>query len=293
MTRVLVTGGTGYVGTWIVRGLRDRGCEVIVAGRHEPLTLEGSRFMSVDLLDHAGHRRLIDAAEPDVLVHAAWTTEHGIYWASPANLPWVGASASLLHAFQEGGGSRFIGVGSCAEYSWPYDKGEAGSGRPSSFYGVSKRALGEVSLRFAAEAGISAAWARVFFSFGPGEDRRRLVPRLIDDLSAGRDVVVQNPQAVRDFLPVQMIGDALAAVTVSPVTGVVDVGSGTGVRLGDLARWLGESLNAAQHVILGDAADAEPAVVADVTALRTIDGLERPLAPDGWRALLLTAAHDA
>jgi hypothetical protein len=90
-----------------------------------------------------------------------------------------------------------------------------------------------------------------------------------------------------------MIGDALAAVTVSPVTGVVDVGSGTGVRLGDLARWLGESLNAAQHVILGDAADAEPAVVADVTALRTIDGLERPLAPDGWRALLLTAAHDA
>jgi hypothetical protein len=105
--------------------------------------------------------------------------------------------------------------------------------------------------------------------------------------------VIENPQAVRDFLPVQMVGDALGAIAMSHVTGFLDVGSGTGIRLGDLATWLGETLNAAHHVILGDGANAEPSVVADVTALRTIDGFHTSLSPDVWRAFLVTAARNA
>ena len=58
--------------------------------------------------------------------------------------------------------------------------------RPSTLYGVSKRATHEIAASYAAETAMELAWGRLFFLDGPGEHPERLFPSVARALIAGR-----------------------------------------------------------------------------------------------------------
>ena len=118
MTRVLVTGGTGFIGKHVTAALLDRGCEVRVVGRSKcPAKLDArAEYLSADLIDPQNSMAPLFLQKPDMLVHLAWETRHGHFWQAPENLLWASASLRLLHAFAAQGGKRVICAGSCMEY---------------------------------------------------------------------------------------------------------------------------------------------------------------------------------
>lgn len=213
MSRVLVTGGTGFVGVHVAASLRRMGHDVVASGRGDG-----------DLLQDGAAARLMASARPDVLVHLAWYTEHGRFWAASENGPWVEASLELLNAFARAGGRRAVVGGTCVE-AWP----------GSSPYAAAKDRLRRKAERWAGDGGVSLAWARIHAAFGPGEDPRRFVPTLVRDLSRGDRVATTTGEQVRDFLYVEDLGDAMAALTVSDVAGIVDIGTGKPIKVRDFA----------------------------------------------------------
>jgi len=223
----------------------------------------------VDLLDPRARRQVMSQVRPEVLIHAAWVTDHGDYWSSHLNLDWVTASLDLARLFVRSGGRRFVGLGTCAERSSQKSLASDGGLAPS-LYGAAKFSTATVLERFFDEVSVEFVWPRVFFTFGPGEDRRRFVPQLLEDLAAGRPTTVTRPNLVRDILPVQVLGKTLAQVSVSNITGAMDVGSGKGVSLGDVARILAELLAASDLLRLqpDPTSLAVAPLVADVAALR-------------------------
>lgn len=294
-TRVLLTGASGFVGRQVVAPLLGQGCEVHLTCR-SPRGLSSVHEHQVDLFDELGVLRLLEHVRPTHLVHLAWYTEPPAYWQSPVNNDWVRCSLHLIDSFARNGGERLVVVGTCAEYEWGSDMFKEGTTRenPATLYGRAKLSLLHLTEAIARENGISVAWARLFFLFGPFERKERLVPSIINPLLRTETAYCRNGDLERDFLYVEDAGEAISALMNSRVEGTVNVASGVAVQLGDIARWIGAAM---QHLDLvkvdteGVKSGQPKTIVADVTRLRREvgwtprfglhQGLERTIA---WRA---------
>jgi nucleoside-diphosphate-sugar epimerase len=67
--KVLVTGGAGRVGRWVVRHLAEVGHDVLAAGRSEGQQVDGGAYTSLDVTDFSAVRRTIEGC--DAVVHLA------------------------------------------------------------------------------------------------------------------------------------------------------------------------------------------------------------------------------
>lgn len=271
---VLLTGASGLIGRQCVRPLQALGFRVVAASR-TPRPITGAESYEVDILDPKAVQRLCDDVRPSHLLHLAWHDGAKDRWVAAANLDWIGASLTLLRAFAETGGQRAVLVGSCAEYDWTdaadQPLHEASPLRPATLYGAAKAATGTAALAGAHALGLSVAWARPFFCFGPGEPEGRLFGDLIRGLASRRTVDCTDGLQERDFLSTMDQGRALAALLASPVQGAVNIASGRALAVRRVVAELAEQMGQAGLVRLG--ARARPAgdparIVADVTRLR-------------------------
>lgn len=273
MKRVLVTGATGCIGRQAVPALQARGWEVhAVAYPCVPDDLPGIEWHPGDLLVPGDGRTVARNAQADVLLHLAWYVAPGRWASAEENLDWVGASLDLVRAFREAGGRRLVVAGSCLEYDWAY--GYCSEARtpcvPHTLYGTAKHALRLLVEGYAGKSGLSVAWGRVFFLFGPYEHPDRLVASVIRALLQGQRARTSHGMQVRDYLYSADVGDAFAALVESDLTGPVNIASGRAITLRALAGRAGELLGCPDQIDFGAIRAAptdRPLVVADVTRL--------------------------
>jgi nucleoside-diphosphate-sugar epimerase len=252
-TRVLVTGASGFIGRHVVPLLAGRGHEVHAVARRKMDFDACVTGHAVDLLDPAAARALIGRARPAALLHLAWIVTPGAFWTAPENLDWVAASLALIRAFAAAGGTRAVIAGTCAEYDWsePLLDEATTPLRPRTLYGAAKCALHALLAAAAPGLGLSLAWGRVFFLYGPGEAKGRLVPDVIDALRDGRPALCGPGTQRRDFMHVADVARAFVALLESDVAGPVNIASGTCRPLGDLILRIGEILGRPDLIRLG------------------------------------------
>jgi nucleoside-diphosphate-sugar epimerase len=272
--RVLVTGATGFVGRGALAPLLAAGAEVHALSSQAPPAdaVPGVHWHVVDLLGDQAPAA-IAAIGAEELLHFAWYAEPGRFWRSERNLDWVRASLSLLRAFAEAGGRRAVLAGSCAEYAWEDETAciEARTPRdPATLYGAAKDGLHTVAAAYARERELSLAWGRIFFVFGPHEDRARLGGSVAAALVAGQPALCSHGEQVRDFLYAPELAAAFVALLGSEVQGAVNMASGQPLRIRDLVEALGRAAGRPDLIQLGARpAGAEPArLTADVKRLR-------------------------
>ncbi len=211
MRRIVLTGATGFVGAHVVPALQARGYEVHALGRRPPSGAVA--FHQVDLLDANAVRGAMFAIGASHLLHLAWYAEPGLYWHSPANLDWVAATLALVRVFREAGGARAVVAGTCAEYAWgPERLGEDGCCAPATLYGAAKDGTRRILAAYASESGLSFAWGRLFFLYGPGEKPGRLVSDAFRALSSGERFATSQGHQRRDFSHVADVAEAFAAL---------------------------------------------------------------------------------
>lgn len=229
--RALVTGATGFVGRTVVDSLKRRGVEVVSLGRHPGCDVR------VDLLDDAPLEDPMRRAAADMLVHVAWYAEHGKFWNAPVNTQWVAASERLARAFCRVGGRRVVGVGTCAEYEWAQEAfctEDSTPLRAATLYGASKHQANQTMVATCATHDVPFAWARLFIPIGKGEPPGRLIPSVIAVLRGEREPFAIGGGALRDFLHVSDVGEALATLALSDATGAFNVGAGKPTRIADM-----------------------------------------------------------
>ena len=272
MKTVLVTGGTGFIGRWTWSSLLDAGFDVHLIGRRSvdrPLPqrprlksevesdsvephMGRITFHACDLHNADQVRAICQQIAPTHLLHLAWYTEHGKFWSAPVNLDHVASSLTLLRAFEAVGGKRAVMAGTCAEYDWSGGTCEEGSTptRPGTLYGVAKNALRELVAAHAKQSGLSWAWGRIFFLYGPQEDARRFLPSIAGPLAKGQAARCLFAAHERDFLHVEDIARAFVQVLDSELTGPINIASGEAVTLGSVARRIADRFQAVDRLEL-------------------------------------------
>jgi nucleoside-diphosphate-sugar epimerase len=289
MKRALVTGASGFLGRHCLAPLLERGFEVHGISRHSVGEPEKVRWHRVDLHNPAHVTSLVQDVRPTHLVHCAWAVDPGVYQTSPGNLRWVSSSLTLATEFVASGGQRMVGVGTGLEYDWRYGYcSEAVTPlAPATLYATAKHALRCLLEAYALQVGLSQAWARLFFVYGPHEHPDRLVSSVIRKVLLDQRAETSHGRQVRDYLHIADAGEAVAALVDRATTGPVNVASGRPVSLQEIVHEIGRQTGREELLAVGalpERPGEAPFVVADVTRLSEEVGWRpRFSLPDGLR----------
>lgn len=291
---VLVTGGSGFLGSHCLAPLVARGYDVVaVSHARTPLQVPGVRWVRGDVMDRAAMKAVLVETQPAGLLHLAWFVEPGKLISDASNLSWVAASLDLIKAFRESGGERCTVSGSCYEYDWRYGYCVDGVTpcEPDTLYGASKDSLRRAFLSYCATTGLSGSWGRAFFMYGPRENPSRLVSSVIISLLSGKEAKTSHGMLVRDYMHIQDVADGMVALFDSQAHGAYNIASNATTTVREIVEALGRITGRADLLKIG----ALPARANDLPLVLG-DG-RRALADFAWRPRLsledgLTATVD-
>lgn len=252
MKKVLVTGASGFIGRHAIPFLKEREFEVHGVSRKKS-DVEDVVFHECDLLNDAETQKLISEIKPSHLLHFAWYVTPGKFWNAPENLTWVTASIRLFEHFSENGGKRAVFAGTCAEYDWRHDvlSEEKTPLLPKTPYGMAKNSLREMIQKASKQVGISSAWGRIFFLYGPHEARKRLVSELINKLMENQPAPCTHGKQERDFMHVADVARAFVETLESSYEGAVNIASGEITTIKEVAEKIGEIIGKPELIQLG------------------------------------------
>jgi UDP-glucose 4-epimerase len=274
-SRVLVTGGSGFIGRRLVRALIVAGADVTVADRR-PFPGGEVRTVVGDLCDPAVVARAIEPGT-DTVFHLAAITRVLLSVGDPAGTYRlnVDATAGLLEQ------ARIHGVGTFVLASTNAVAGNVGTSviteqtllRPLTPYGATK-AAGELLLgAYAACYGMTCSSLRFTNVYGPGmQEKDSLIPRLMRAAASGRGVEVYGDGSqVRDLVHVDDLIEGIFAAWRARHTGPLILGAGHSVSVTDIlaaARSVTGAELPATHI---PAKPGEmPAVIVDISAARAL-----------------------
>ena len=256
--KVLITGASGFVGSHVARLLVAEGCEVYALVRESSNRwrirdiLPSMYLRQSDLVAFENVNTYLQEIKPELCIHLAWYAVPGKYLNSQENLDSIQASINLLSQLAELGCKRFVGIGTCFEYDLSLGYlSESSLTKPITLYAATKVALSTILQQFAQITEMEIAWIRLFYQYGPMEDERRLIPGIISSLLRDEVVKTTKGEQIRDFLHIEDVASAIWAVAKSNVSGVVNVGSGQPVTVGQIALELGNLLRKPDLINLG------------------------------------------
>lgn len=242
--RILVAGGTGFIGRSLVSALALRGANVVVLGRQTQTGLrKGVRFVRLDLLNEKETRiRLRELPSFDAVVNLASnippTRAQDTLDASLEN---VTSSLNLANSVQKA--DQFIYASTCEVYGRPVHipVDESHQIAPSSFYGVGKFASEQYSRIILRKKSIPYAVARLTTVFGPNMPREIAIARFVGFLKKGKaPIVFARGMERRDYLYLDDAIEGLLRMVTARAEGTYNLASGRPAKVFDVAKSLCE-----------------------------------------------------
>jgi len=279
--KVLITGGSGFVGRYLAAHCAEQGDDVV--------TLDRSGDEPIDITDREATHAALAKHEPEVVYHLAALSHVGDSWSDPSAVYRVNieGTAHVLDGARATGVRRVVVVGSAEEYgrvdAADLPLREDAPLRPTTPYGVSKIAASYLALQAQLAYGLDVIRVRAFSHTGPGQSDRFLVPALARRIAVAEreqrdEIRAGSLDPVRDLSDVRDVVRAYRLLAEHGTAGAVyNVCSGSGVSVREIADHL---LAAARRPLR---ITVDPELVRPVEVPRLVGDASRLRADTGWR----------
>lgn len=257
--RILVTGGTGFVGSHVVPLLLDAGHELTLLSRSRERLLAQPWHDRVGFVAHeiaVGNPppALAALGRPELLLHLAWPglPNYKDLFHLEQNLP---ADYAFIRTLVTAGLPRVLVTGTCFEYG--LQEGclhEDLPTQPDNPYGLAKDALRRGLQMLARQHPFHLTWARLFYMHGAGQNPRSLLAQLDAAIARGDTRFdMSGGEQLRDFLPVTTVAALLAELATRPdlAAGIYNCCSGQPVSVRGLVEGRLREKGAAMQLNLG------------------------------------------
>ncbi len=244
--RICVTGGAGFLGSFVTEKLRQRGAEHIFV----PLIEE------YDLVKLEDIQRMYDAAQPDIVIHlAALAGGIGANRARPADFFYINLmmGVQLMHEAWKRGVEKFVAIGTICAYPKftpvPFREENLWNGYPEETnapYGLAKKMLLVQAQAYRDQYHFNAIYMLPVNLYGPGDnfdlETSHVIPAMIrkciEAQERGDEQVVfwGDGSPTREFLYVEDAAEGILLAT-EHYNGrePFNLGSGMEIRIKDLA----------------------------------------------------------
>lgn len=293
MSRYLVTGGAGFIGSHLVRALLDRGDAVVVlddfsTGRRENLEEVADRITLVEgsLNDAAALTRALEGVAGVLHQAAMPSVPKSVALPRPTHQANIEGTLRLLDACRRVGVRRLVYAASSSAYGDQEAprKSEDLTPRPLSPYAVQKLTGEYYCQVYSRLYGMEAIGLRYFNVFGPRQDPKStyaaVIPAFATRLLAGeRPIIYGDGLQSRDFTFVQNVVEANFAALAAPASAtgeIYNAACGEQTTLLELHRLIAEQLG------VDLAPEHAPARAGDVMA--SCADPSRAAAALGWQA---------
>ncbi len=266
MKRTLVTGGTGFVGTNLVRRLLADGHEVHLLVRRGyrdwrvKSIRDSIRLHEVNLLEVEQVQCVVKNIRPEWIFHlavyGAYSSQRNLHQMIDTNI--IG-TVNLVNACIQVGFEAFVNTGSSSEYGFKaFSPAEDEWLEPNSHYAVTKATATHFCRYTAQNHNLYIPTLRLYSVYGPYEEPTRLIPTII---IKGLDKTLPplvNPDIAHDYIYVDDVTEAYIQVASAPnqERGVVyNIGSGTQTSLREVVNLAQDVLEITDQPVWGSMED--------------------------------------
>jgi nucleoside-diphosphate-sugar epimerase len=301
MSRILVTGGAGFIGSHVVKQFVSAGhavwvLDALVQYRRPPwhplhllnvnyrsrYLLPGAKVARCDLRDKADLGRRVRAIRPEYVVHMIGmpTADLAVRHSEDAFATTVGSTVNLLEVLRDCEPiARLAFVSSRLVYGNTVDEpvSEESPTRPAGIDGGMKLAAEAIIKAYSQQYGIPAAIVRPDVVYGPTDSHRRIVNVFLAGAVTGRPLAARNADATAfDFSHVDDVaaGIKLATLAERAAGETFNLGSGRTRTVGELARVVSSLYPQAKFEYVETSSQSPNRGAFDVTKARTVLGYE-------------------
>ncbi|MDE0828158.1 MAG: NAD(P)-dependent oxidoreductase [Vicinamibacterales bacterium] len=239
--RVLITGGTGFIGRNLAAGCVRQGADVAVLARtlESPGCPDDVAVLCADLRDRVSVARALDGRVFDFVFNLGGYVDHTPYFAGGRDVveQHLTGMMNLIDALDQSVLRGFVQVGSSDEYGNKQVPQSGSSGFPPiSPYAFAKRACSDLVRALASQEGFPGAVARLFLVYGPGQGASRLLPQVVRACLRDETLAVSPGEQTRDFCYIDDVVDGLVLAAVTPQAhgSALNIASGEPVRIRDV-----------------------------------------------------------
>ena len=251
--RVLVTGGAGFLGSFVVEKLRARGCQTVIVPRSK----------DYDLRDRDAIIRLFREARPELVIHlAAIVGGIGANQAHPGRFFYDNAimGIQLMEYARQLDVQKFVAVGTVCAYpkftAVPFTEDDLWNGYPEETnapYGLAKKIMLVQAQAYRAQYGFNAIYLLPVNLYGPRDnfdlESSHVIPAMIRKCAeakatgAAEIILWGDGSPTREFLYVEDAAEAIfLAAEHYNADQPVNLGSGEEISIRDLAQLITEEV---------------------------------------------------
>jgi len=242
--RMFVTGASGFIGRHLLSLLGNH--EVMCLSRQRTgLAAEAKAQSNVktiqgDLSQAETWSAQVEQFSPHCCIHLAW---EGLPDYSPERCQRnLDAGLGLIEGLAKARIERVVVAGSCWEYGAASGAvAESHTPTDCGLFATTKTVLRTALDSVSRERGIAYRWARIFFTYGPGQRASSLIPQCWAAFSEGKTADISQPRVAQDFVHVDDVARGLLAMAECDMaSGIYNLGSGTPAAVGEVANHVAE-----------------------------------------------------